>query len=244
MSKLKIKIIMKKLHFLVLVAVLILSACSKSDNLLKEKELMLNEISSVTTKNVQINNLNDIIVNNCNNPYEVVGEITGQISSKILSKVLDKKSDPDSLKVEFLDLLKNTIPVSFQVIDTTDFISIENVITDQLMDIYISEGFEVFIIKSKEIENIIYKSLCINENQKARLLICSAVLRQNINAIRIWIQNNNEKGQSEWEECFIEKLRELQDCGNCFLERIYCALTWPTCLGIKALDCAIDAIKN
>jgi hypothetical protein len=235
---------MKKLHFLVLTTVLLLTACSKSSFFEKEQELMLNEISNIVTKNVQVSNIDDIIVGNCNNPYDFVGEITGQVSSKILCKALSKKSDPDSLETEFLNLLKNCLPVSFQTIDTTDYISIENVIADQLMNIYISEGFEVFIVKSKEIENIIYKSNYLNESQKSRLLVCSSVLRQNINAIRIWCQDNDEKGKSKWEECFIEKLRELEDCGNCILERIYCALSWPTCLGVKALDCAIDAIVN
>jgi hypothetical protein len=235
---------MRKLHFLVLMAVVILSACSKSEYLAKEKELLLDEISNVVTKSVQVTSFNDVMVTNCNNPYDVVGEITGQVSSKILNKIAEQKTDPDSLKIEFLSLLENSIPLSFQLIDTSDIQSIESEIADRLVNIYISEGFEVFVIKSKEIEDIIYKSLCFNENQKARLLIFSSVLRQNIDAVKIWFEENNGKGKSDWEKCFMEKLRELEDCGNCFFERLYCIVSWPTCLGIKALDCAVDAIIN
>jgi hypothetical protein len=50
-------------------------------------------------------------------------------------------------------------------------------------------------------------------------------------------------GKSEsWEDCFIDKLKQLEDCSNCWSERIFCILSWPTCLGIKALDCVIDQI--
>jgi hypothetical protein len=224
--------------------ILVLTSCKKtelSDNE-RQKEILIDEIFNIVALKVQPESENDLLLSNCNNPYDFVGEITGRMTSKILSVGIDKKTDPDSLRTEFLNSLNENLSVTYLQTDTSDIDPIEKTIEEYLIGIYINEGFEIFLIKSKDIEDIVFNANFLSENQRKRILIFSSIIRQEVGALKSLFDNNGTKKESEWEKCFDKKLEELFDCKSCFFEKLYCTFTWVTCLGLKALDCGIQVI--
>jgi hypothetical protein len=224
--------------------IIVLTSCKKtelSDNE-RQKEILMDEIFNIGALKVQPESGNDLLLSNCKNPYDFVGEITGRTTLKILTIGIEKKTDPDSLRIEFINSLNENLSISYLQTDTSDIDPIEKIIEEYLIGIYINEGFEIFLIKSKKIEDIVFKASFLSENQRKRILIYSSIIRQEVGALKSLFDNIGTKKDSKWEECFEKKLRELFDCGSCFFEKLYCTFTWVTCLGLKALDCAIESI--
>lgn len=235
---------MKKFFLLVLGIFAILNSCTKSvltDYEAQKKEL-IEAVTHVADMKLDSKVIYDYSLTNCNNPNDIAGILTSNVTFKVLVDIRDSKSESDSIISKFMNLLSKTMPETYLYTDTSDYTALEYLIKDLLIDIYSDQGFNVFILKSKEIEDIICESSYFNEIQKKRILIFSSVIRQNVGQIKSFISENKSQIKPDWEECFISKLRELQDCGNCFLEKIYCAFSWPTCLGIKALDCLISTL--
>jgi len=235
---------MKKFSFLVLSVYLMMISCTKREDTEKEiqKDLLIKQVSDIVNLNVVQSNPDDFMMMNCNNPYDQAGIITSKITYEVLSKARDNKSDPNMLRSEFINTVSSTLSASNLSLDTVDYNDVEFIIENFLIDIYVKEGFSVFVIKSKEIENIVNKSPFFNIDQKKRVLMFSSMLRHNINMIQVFFIENSISKSGPWSDCFFDKLRELEDCRNCWVERIFCITSWPTCLGVKALDCAIDAI--
>jgi len=236
---------MKKFAFLVLLMCFIVISCNKTEYQEKQiqKDLLIEQVSKIVNLRIIPGDPDDFLVTNCNNPYDVAGIITSKITYDILTQVRDKKSNASLLKNEFIEKVSRDLLALNLHPDTLDYNNVEFIIEDFFLDIYVREGFEIFIVKSKEIENIVNTSIFFNENQKRRVLIFSSSLRHTINMINEFMLECEMSKSGPWEDCFVDKLRELEDCTNCWTERIFCIFSWPTCLGLKALDCGIAAIK-
>jgi len=236
---------MKKFAFLVLLMCFIMISCNKTEYQENQiqRDLLIEQVSKIVNLSIIPSNPDDFLVTNCHNPYDVAGIITSKVTYDILTQVRGGKNNASLLKNEFINKISRDLSASNLYPDSLDYNNVEFIIEDFLLDIYVKEGFEIFIVKSKEIENIVNTSMVFNENQKKRVLIFSSSLRHNINMINEFILEYEMSKSRPWEDCFVDKLRELENCENCWTERIFCIFSWPTCLGLKALDCAIAAIN-
>lgn len=237
---------MKKLLIFLIVIFTVVN-CSENEIYIKEDfefKNLFNEIEIISEEDLKGSPIYDLDLINCNNRFEVIGIITGETTLKIFKSLVDNKSDVNSLKASFISLLDSSLSKysNGNEYSYSDYSSNENKIIDVLIDIYIVEGFESFIIKSKKIEDLLINTKTLKDTQKYRILTFTSVIRQNIGIIKRLISDSKSVDPG-WEECFKSKLRELQNCGNCFFEKIICAFSWPTCLGVKALDCLVDQIS-
>ena len=217
-------------------------SCKKTEYSEKEiqKDLLIEQVSNIVNLSINPSVPDDFMVINCNNPFDAAGVITSDITYDFLIKAKDKKSSISMLKSELINETNRVLWELNLNPDTLNYDDVEYIIKDFLIDIYLKEGFEIFVLKSKEIENIVNTDIYFNENQKKRVLLFSSVLRHNISKIKeFFIENKMSKAGPSWEDCFVDKLRELQECDNCLVERVLCIFAWPTCLGVKAIDCAI-----
>lgn len=183
---------------------------------------------------------NEITIYNPANPYDIAGIEVYNSILKAYRKIKKTKNDPSLIKDEFIINLSESIPYDLEYLDTTNINSLEKTIQDKILNLFIEKEIEEYIFKSKQIENIILKSNYVEDNQKKRMLVYSSVLRHLPGAIsEIYLEEQIKGG---WEDCFEAKLLELAECKNCYLEKIACIFMWPECLGLKAIDCLIDAI--
>lgn len=242
MSNLKCTI-MKKNVFLVLSIIIGLFSCSKTENNEKsiQKSDLKTNVKNIVSVQLNSNEFIDLTLSNCNNPYDFIGIITRNVSNKFLKKIYLNKTDTVSILNDFEYALKAELPESFIFTDSTNIDELETEIENMLTDIYVNQGYDNFVIKSKKIEDIITTSNYFNEDQKKRVLIFSSVIRHDVGLFREFFSNSKVM-KPTWEECMKAKLTELDNCNSCILEKIHCALNWPVCFGIKAVDCLIATL--
>ncbi|UCG28493.1 MAG: hypothetical protein JSV24_03790, partial [Bacteroidales bacterium] len=230
----------------VVIILVLLYACSEKyadDKEKSQKQNLFSEISFVANQTLNIVEYNSDDYINYLNPYEEAGIITHNSMVKAVKIVVEKKSDPNSVNDEFLKLLYEKLPNDLLKLNSDNLDPFEIQIEEILFDIIINEGFNPYIAKSIFIEKIILDADCLHDNQKKRILVFSTVLRYLVVGMTdINLEYVNSKG--DWKDCFVQKLEDLQNCDNCYLEKVWCIFTWPQCLGFKALDCAIDVIVN
>gem|GEM_PF-5217538 len=221
--------------------VMLIASCQKnSESLIEEKEEeLIKKLNSIIELSLTGKVEPDFSLINCNNPNERAGIITAQVTKQVLKYYEESKSFPVDIEEMYLRFIDDTLTDHIIKSSFYEFNRIEKQIINTIIQIYTDQDFYNFNIKSKDIENIIIDSECFSELQKLRLLTFSSVFRHNIGTIREYF-SGSKSAETTWEGCFKGKLRELQNCGNCFFEKIVCAFSWPTCLGVKALDCLIN----
>lgn len=234
---------MKKYVFLLLTITLVFVTCSKFKSNEKDvlKDQLTSSIASIVSSSLNASDFKDLSTTNCDNPYENAGLIVNRVTKKILNKLEKKDSNQDSIVSELSHALEKELPNDLSRNDTISFDSLEYLVENTLSDIYVNEGYENYIIKSKKIENIVKNSNYFNDIQKKRILIHSSVMRQEIGLFTEYSIASKEI-ESRWANCMKAKLLELQNCQNCFLEKIQCALFWVECFAVKGLDCLISII--
>ena len=236
---------MKKTTFFVLIVFLNFMSCNKNDHLDKEFQwnLLMEEISYVLNEQACTDTYDDLLLTNSLNPFDGVGSITGKITFEILNESKSKKIEIESLKQEFINRIYQILPETISFPDTVSYLKEELVVENLFLSLYIEEGFDIYRFKSKKLENILNESKFFDQNQKRRLLMFSSVLRHTIGYTKLFFEENGKSKSGSWEDCFVSKLLQLQACDDCWVERISCVLSRPTCLGIKALDCAIASLS-
>lgn len=235
---------MKKLHFLFIFILMMSYSCKKNDIQEKEKQkgILLSEITSISNLKLDSINQRDLNLDNKINPYDFIGKIIGKTSLDVMSNCMKKKSDPDSLSSIYTSSLKQTLPPEFYKLDTIDIDTLEKTIFNFLIDIYIKEGFDAYVVKSKQLENVVVTSCYFDNNQKKRVLIYSSSIRHVTSIIEKLTSCSKSVEIESIADCWKRKLSELENCQSCFFEKLYCTILWPECLGIKLLDCVASYI--
>jgi hypothetical protein len=234
---------MKKLNFLVLLPVLILSACSKVNFSERENEKgdLLVEIIQISELDIeQIKDI-DLTLNNEINPFDFVGEVIASVSKETFYCIEKGETNPESITKNFRSKLKQNLPENFYL-DTANFDYVEKDIFDLLVGIYIKDSYDGFVLKSKLIEKSIINSCYFSEIQKKRVLTQSSTLRHIAGVLEDYSINYKTEKDETLKECWINKLDALRDCKDCYLEWVICIFSFPECLGVKLIDCIIHIL--
>jgi hypothetical protein len=237
---------MKKLHYLLILILLLSYSCKKNDVSEKEKRkgMLLSQVDNIINMKLNSVNQDDLNFDNEINPYDVVGKIIGKTAYDVMSSIIEKKTDPDSLSFIYANSLKQNLSPEFYNLDTLNIDAFEKTIFNLLIDVYIKEGFDAYIIKSKLLEKAVVTSCYFDDNQKKRVLIYSSSIRHITSVINKLFSDSKSVKIETIEECWKRKLSDLANCHGCFFEKLSCALFWPECLGIKLLDCIVDYIYD
>jgi dihydrofolate reductase len=237
---------MKNLIYFGLFILMMYSSCSKNEVSEKDEQkgLLLSEIAEIVNLKVNANNPSDLLLSNEKNPYEYAGSLMGKTLYDLLTKMDKKKSDPDSLKSKFNDLINKNLPESLLHPDTSNFDLVERTIEYYLMTIYANEGFDIFVIKSKKIEEAVLNSSYLNSIQMKRVLLFSSVIRHNVGAVKVFLSERKSVSFDKFGVCFRNKFTDLQNCKTCYVEKALLLFDWPMVFGKWALDCAIDSIVD
>jgi hypothetical protein len=227
---------------------IIFSTCSKQhdqinkEQLQKENELeILSQINSLTSDTIVSETSKDSYLINKLNPYEIVGKTTERVLLKVLGGSKGNISDLDSLKSTIISQLKIELPESVSHVDTIDYIKFEDTLKTVLLNL-LHEGYNNFVSKSKQIENIIICSDYLNDIQKKRFLIFSSVQRHNIGAAYEIIKCKKRMSWDQFANCWIGKATALSNCSNCTVERFLCKVWFAKCYSVWAADCLLSMI--
>ncbi|TAL72603.1 MAG: hypothetical protein EPN88_04835 [Bacteroidetes bacterium] len=251
------KPLFKNVLFVILLSWIIISigifSCSKHEDpinaelKLREKQEieMLAQISNLTYMESVPGASEDNYLINSNNPYETAGFTIEKASIKLFSNIKDKKTNPDSLKAIFISELESVLPESVLYPDSTDYIKFEETLESAMLNI-LSEEYNNFVSKSTQIENIIVSSDYLNDVQKKRVLIFSSVLRHGMGAAHQILTSGKgivvTDGWEEFATCFVSKMRDLNGCTNCTIEKFLCKLYFVECYAVWAADCLISVV--
>jgi hypothetical protein len=233
---------------------IILFSCSKHDEsnnnefILKQRQEveMLAQIGSLTYKEAVPGSSKENYLNNKNNPYEIAGNTTEKVLFKVLNDIRIKKANPDSLKAIIISELNRELPETFLHPDTTDYIKFEETLKTSMINI-LSEGYNDYISKSMQIENIIISSDCLSDLQKKRVLVFSSVLRHNMGVAHQILSSSKGTVEvsplEEFAKCLIEKNANLTNCTNCTIERFLCKVEFVQCVAVWAADCLLSMVS-
>ncbi len=220
------------------------TSCSKDRDLeqrVTERNELLANIEKAKNEFIVLNSIVPKNYFNEENPLEIGGYSTSKCLLKVYEKSNNQKGDFDNLLEEFLAALRECLPEDVLNPSQSNPDTLEAWVQSSFYEILKDNDFENFIAKSIKIENLVLETPYFLEPQKARLLTFTSVLRHIIGTMNYIDIYGNQKGvSSEWEDCFIEKLQDTFGCDRCYVEKLLCVTSWPTCLGAKALDCIIE----